>query len=70
MDALNKGDRVTRTGGLRGAIVNRSPDVITLQVADGVRVKVMRSPIEGMAPGGDFVYPSPLNFKNKECLWS
>ncbi len=40
---LKKGDRVMTTGGLMGTVVNLATDVLTLQVADGVRVKVKRA---------------------------
>lgn len=47
--ALKKGDRVTTTGGMIGTVTNLSPDVVTLQIAEGVRVKVVRSYIEDLA---------------------
>ncbi len=46
IDNLKKGERVMTTGGLMGTVVNLSPDVLTLQVADGVRVKVKRTYVE------------------------
>lgn len=46
LEALKKGDRVTTTGGLIGTVTNLSPQVVTLQVAEGVRVKIARSYIE------------------------
>ncbi len=46
VDGLKKGDRVLTNGGLLGTITNLSPQVITLQVAEGTRIKVMRSYIE------------------------
>jgi len=46
IDTLKKGDRVSTLGGLMGTVTNLAPDVITLQVAEGVRVKVVRSYIE------------------------
>jgi preprotein translocase subunit YajC len=48
IEALKKGDRVTTTGGMIGTVTNLAPDVITLQIADGVRVKVMRNYIEDL----------------------
>lgn len=46
IEALKKGDRVTTTGGMIGTVTNLSPDVVTLQVAEGVRLKVLRNFIE------------------------
>ncbi|MFQ5781241.1 MAG: preprotein translocase subunit YajC [Nitrospiria bacterium] len=47
--ALKKGDKVTTTGGIIGTVTNLSPKVLTLQVAEGVRVKVVRDNIEALA---------------------
>lgn len=46
IEALKKGDRVTTTGGIIGTVTNLSPDVVTIQIAEGVRVKVGRNYIE------------------------
>ncbi len=46
IEALKKGDRVTTTGGIIGTVTNLSPDVVTIQIAEGVRVKVLRSYLE------------------------
>lgn len=46
IEALKKGDRVTTTGGMIGTVTNLSPTVVTLQIAEGVRVKVVRNYIE------------------------
>jgi preprotein translocase subunit YajC len=48
IEALKKGDRVTTTGGIIGTVTNLAPDVVTLQISDGVRVKVMRNYIEDL----------------------
>ncbi len=45
LDALKKGDRVETGGGLLGSVTNIHNDVVTLQVADNVKVKVRRSAI-------------------------
>lgn len=46
IEALKKGDRVTTTGGIIGTVTNLAPDVVTIQIAEGVRVKVGRNYIE------------------------
>ncbi len=44
---LKKGDQVVTNGGLIGRIVALTDDVVTLEVAEKVRVKVMRNQIAG-----------------------
>lgn len=45
---LRKGDRVITTGGLYGTIVNLSDAVVTLEIADKVKVKVGRNYIASL----------------------
>lgn len=45
---LKKGDEIVTSGGLHGKITGITDQVITLEVADNVRVKVSRSFISGM----------------------
>lgn len=47
--ALTKGDRVITSGGIYGTIVNVEGDVITLKVADNVKIQVARGAIAGLA---------------------
>jgi preprotein translocase subunit YajC len=53
LEALKKGDKVVTTGGVIGTITNLSPEVVTLQVAEGVRMKVLRSGIEELRAGSE-----------------
>jgi preprotein translocase subunit YajC len=46
IDQLKKGERVMTSGGMIGTVVNLSADTLTLQVAEGVRIKVRRSYVE------------------------
>ncbi len=46
IQALKKGDRVITMGGLIGTVTNLGDKIITIQVAEGVRVKVLRKNIE------------------------
>jgi preprotein translocase subunit YajC len=48
LDNLKKGDRVVTTGGLQGTIAGLSDTVITLEIADKVKVKVGRGYIAGV----------------------
>ena len=45
---LKKGDKVVTTGGLQGTIVNISDTVVTVEIADKVKVKVGRNYIAGL----------------------
>ena len=45
---LKKGDRIVTTGGLIGTIVGMNERVVTLRVADSVRVECLRSAINGL----------------------
>jgi len=42
LEALKKGDRVLTTGGLLGTVAAVNKNVVTVQVAENVRVKVRR----------------------------
>jgi len=48
LDNLKKGDRIVTTGGLHGTIAGLSETVVTLEIADKVKVKVGRSYIAGV----------------------
>ena len=50
LDNLKKGDKIITTGGIVGEIVSISDQVMVLEVADKVRVKVGRSYVAGFAP--------------------
>ena len=45
LKALKKGDEVTTTGGMYGSVVQVQEGVVTLQVADGVRMRFALSAI-------------------------
>ncbi len=44
---LKKGDKIVTTGGLYGEITGLTDKYITLEIADNVRVKVVRSHVVG-----------------------
>ena len=52
IEALKKGDRVTTTGGIIGTVTNLTPEIVTVQIAEGVRVKVSRTYIEDVHTDG------------------
>ncbi|MDH5527360.1 MAG: preprotein translocase subunit YajC [Nitrospirota bacterium] len=48
VDNLKKGDKVITNGGMFGTVMAVSSETITLQVADNVKIKMLRSEIMGM----------------------
>jgi len=46
--ALKKGDRVVSSGGLYGVVTGLTDDVVTMEIAPKVRVKVSRGSISGL----------------------
>ena len=50
--ALKKGDRVISSGGLHGVVTGLTDDVVTMEIAPKVRVKVSRGSISGVAGKG------------------
>lgn len=53
LDALKKGDKIVTSSGLIGTVANLSRDVVTLQVADNVKIRIMRSHIAEIRTGGE-----------------
>lgn len=50
--SLKKGDRVVSSGGLHGTITGLTDDVVTMEIAPKVRVKVSRGSIAGTVSRG------------------
>jgi preprotein translocase subunit YajC len=51
---LKKGDEVVTSGGVLGRITGIKEDEVTLQVQEGVRLRILRSAISGMQrPAGE-----------------
>jgi preprotein translocase subunit YajC len=48
LEALKKGDRVVTTSGILGTVMNIAKDTITLQVADNVKIRVLRDSVSEM----------------------
>ena len=48
LDTLKKGDEVMTNAGIYGKVVKADGDVVTLQVADGVRMRFSRSAVSGV----------------------
>ena len=49
LEALKKGDRIMTSGGMFGTIVGVQDNVVTLQIADGVRVRFSRQAVQTLA---------------------
>ena len=45
LEALKRGDRVVTSGGIVGNITKASETELTVEIADGIKVKVMRGMI-------------------------
>ena len=50
--ALGKGDEVTTNGGLLGKIVDLGDQFVTLELAEGVRIKLQRHAVASVVPKG------------------
>jgi preprotein translocase subunit YajC len=50
LDNLKRGDRVITSGGLCGEVITISDQILTLEIADKVRVEVGRAHVAGFAP--------------------
>jgi len=50
---LQKGDTIFTAGGLRGRITGLDENVITMEIAERVRVKVNRSSVGGLVSRGE-----------------
>lgn len=53
INAIKKGDEVTTAGGIVGKVTKVSDATIELEIAQGVRVKVVKSTLQGVARRGD-----------------
>ncbi|MGE5237013.1 MAG: preprotein translocase subunit YajC [Acidobacteriota bacterium] len=59
LSKLAKGDRVVTTGGMFGTVVSVDADVVTLRVAENVKLQVARSAIAGLAGDASNVNLTP-----------
>ena len=50
LDNLKKGDRIITNGGIIGTIINIDDQIVSLEVADKVRIELARPYIAGFAP--------------------
>jgi preprotein translocase subunit YajC len=52
VEALGKGDEVVTVGGVVGRILDLGDDFATLEVAEGVQLKIRRQSVESVLPKG------------------
>ena len=57
LDNLKNGNKVVTKGGIHGTITGMTDTVITLEIADNVRIKVSRAAIAGSADGEQAAAP-------------
>jgi len=48
LSAIKKGDRIVSSGGLHGVITGITDDVVTVEIAPKVRVKISRGSVSGI----------------------
>jgi len=53
LENLKKGDDVVTSGGIYGKITGITNDTVTLEIAEKIRVKVLKSAVVMMAPKGE-----------------
>jgi preprotein translocase subunit YajC len=58
LDDLKKGDAIITQGGMYGKITNIADQIVTVEIADKVRVRVARSHVAGLATSPPPVEPS------------
>ena len=59
LKALKKGDEVVTSGGLVGRITGLTDNMVTLEVQEKVRLRVLRSHITGKPPAPGETVPAP-----------
>lgn len=52
LKAIEKGDQVITSGGIHGKIVGTTDTVLTLEIADNVKIKVERSSVQSVKSSG------------------
>ena len=50
LENLKRGDEVITTGGIYGKVTGITENVVTLEIADNIRIKVQRDNISGLKP--------------------
>lgn len=66
INALKVGDRVVTNGGLYGRIAKVEDAVLSIEIADKVRVKISRQAISGLQPGASAAQEPQKNANGKK----
>jgi preprotein translocase subunit YajC len=53
LEALKKNDKVATTGGIYGTVMSLTKDMVTLEIAPNVRIKIRRDAIADLRTGDD-----------------
>ncbi len=54
VESISKGDEVVTTGGLLGKVTDVNENFITLEIAEGLRVKIQRQSVTTLVPKGTY----------------
>ncbi len=54
VESIAKGDEVVTTGGLLGKVTDVDENFITLEIADGLRVRIQRQSVTTLVPKGTY----------------
>jgi preprotein translocase subunit YajC len=52
LSQVDKGDSIVSTGGIHGRVTGVTDDVLTVEIAPNVRIKLSRSAVATRVPGG------------------
>ncbi len=52
VDSLSKGDEVATVGGVLGRVISLDENFATIEVAEGVNIKIRRQAVESILPKG------------------
>lgn len=53
-DSLKKDDRIVTTGGIHGVVANVKGEIVSVRIADGVKIDIDRSAITGIEKGQEW----------------
>lgn len=55
LDGLKRGDKIVTSGGIHGVITNLKDDILTVKIAENVKVELSRAAVSRVKPdsGGD-----------------
>ena len=59
LSKLSKGDRVVTTGGIFGTVIEAEGEVLTVRIAENVKIQVARTAVAGLAKDAGTVDLNP-----------